>query len=102
MSVVEASSVIHNDYENYGPQQALTEISFNGHGFWHSDNGDINPSITFKMMDEKEVLSVQVIDRMDCCNDRFKSVEVRVGSTKSYKDAQSCGIKSYSGETTYK
>ena len=102
MTVVNASSVNDNDNEKWGPEQALTEISTNSINYWHSAANDINPSITFKMQRDHEVLAVDVVDRQDCCNERFQSVEVRVGSTPSFDDAQSCGIQSYEGEKTYR
>ena len=69
---------------------------------WHSAEGDINPSITFKLQQEYEVLSVEVVDRQDCCHGRFKNVEVRVGKTPSFEEATTCGIQSYAGQTQYK
>ena len=102
LTVVNASSVNENNNENWGPEQALTEISNGWINYWHSAAMDINPSITFKMRHEHEVLAVDVVDRQDCCNERFQSVEVRVGSTPSFDDAQSCGIQSYEGEKRYR
>ena len=102
MSVFEASSVLFNDEDQWGPEQALTEISPNGINLWHSAEGDINPSITFKLLQEYYVHSVEVVDRQDCCQDRFKNVEVRVGKTPSFEEATTCGIQSYAGETQYK
>ena len=102
LTVVNASSVYDDNYETYGPEQALTPVSQDQNNFWHSAADDNNPSITFKMQHEHEVLSVEVVDRQDCCNERFQSVEVRVGNTPSFDDAQSCGIQSYEGENSYK
>ena len=102
LTVESASSVKDNNYRNWGPEQALTEISNGWINYWHSAAMDINPSITFKMRHEHEVLAVDVVDRQDCCNERFQSVEVRVGSTPSFDDAQSCGIQSYEGEKRYR
>ena len=102
LTVESASSVKENNYRNWGPEQALTEISNGWINYWHSAAMDINPSITFKMRHEHEVLAVDVVDRQDCCNERFQSVEVRVGSTPSFDDAQSCGIQSYEGEKRYR
>ena len=101
LAVVEASSVYASNYQTYGPEQALTEISTNHINYWHSA-GEDNPSITFKMQQTHEVLHVEVADRQDCCNDRFTNVEVRIGSTPSFGNAQSCGVQSYNGKTTYK
>ena len=102
LTVVNASSVYDDNYETYGPEQALTPVSLDSTNYWHSALDDDNPSITFKMQHEHEVLAVEVVDRQDCCNERFQSVEVRVGNTPSFDDAQSCGIQSYAGETSYK
>merc|ERR1711988_1964747 len=60
LSVFEASSVLHDDEDKWGPAQALTEISPNGINLWHSKEEDINPSITFKLQQEYDVLSVEV------------------------------------------
>ena len=102
LSVLEASSVFRNDKGNWGPEQALTAISPDWKNYWHSEEGDINPSITFEMQQEHEVLSVELVDRQDCCHDRFKNVEVRVGTTTSFEQASSCGIQSYKGQMEYK
>ena len=102
MTVVNASSVYDDNYERWGPEQALTPVSLDSTNYWHSALDDDNPSITFKMQHEHEVLAVEVVDRQDCCNERFQSVEVRVGYTPSFEEAQSCGIQSYEGETSYK
>ena len=102
LAVVRASSVFNQDNENWGPEQALTEISTNNKSYWHSATGDNNPSITFKMQQDHEVLFVEVVDRQDCCHERFNNVEVRIGSTLLFGDAQSCGVQSYEGNTTYK
>ena len=102
LSVVEASSVYLNDRTKWGPEQALTEISPDGKNFWHSAWEDINPSITFKLQQEYEVLSVEVVDRQDCCHNRFKNVEVRVGITPSFEEATTCGIQSFADKTQYK
>ena len=102
LTVVNASSVNEGDYEKWGPEQALTEISLNWINYWHSAPGDIHPSITFKMQQEHEVLAVEVVDRQDCCNERYQSVEVRIGSSPSFDDAQSCGIQTFEGEKKYR
>ena len=102
MSVVGASSVLRNEKDKWGYEQALTEISSNSMFFLHSAEGDINPTITFKMKEECEVLSVEVVDCQDCCHDRFNKVEVRVGTTTLFEKATSCGIQSYKGKTKYK
>ena len=102
LTVVNASSVYNDNYETYGPEQALTPVSLDQNNFWQSGSDDDNPSITFKMKQEHEVLAVEVVDRQDCCNERFENVEVRVGSTPSFDEAQSCGIQSYEGENSYK
>ena len=102
MTIVNASSVYNDDYEKWGPEQALTGVSPNQFNYWHSSEDDDNPSITFKMQQEHEVLAVEVVDRQDCCNERYQSVEVRIGSSPSFDDAQSCGIQSFEGETRYR
>ena len=102
MSVFGASSVHNNAIDKWGPNQALTEVSTTNEHFWHSANGDINPTITFKLQKEREILSVEVVDRQDCCHDRFRKVDVRVGTTSSFKEATTCGVKSFAGEKKYK
>ena len=102
LSVVKASSVFRNDMDKWGPEQALTNISSDWKNYWHSAEEDINPSITFEMQQEQEIFSVEVVDRQDCCHDRYKSVEVRVGTTPSFDEARTCGIQSYAGQTKYK
>ena len=94
LTVFNASSVYNDNYEQYGPEQALTPVSLDSNNYWHSASDDDNPSITFKMMHEHEVLAVEVVDHQNCCTERFQSVEVRVGYTPSFEDAQSCGIQS--------
>ena len=95
MTVVNASSVYDDNYERWGPKQALTPVSQENKNYWHSASDDDNPSITFKLQHEHEVLAVEVVDHQNCCTERFQSVEVRVGYTPSFDDAQSCGIQSY-------
>ena len=102
LSVVKASSVFRNDMEKWGPEHALTNISSDWKNYWHSAEEDINPSITFEMQQEQEIFSVEVVDRQDCCHDRYKNVEVRVGTTPSFDEAKTCGIQSYAGQTKYK
>ena len=102
VAVENTSSVFNEDNQNWGPEQALSEISTNNKNFWHSATGDYNPSITFKMLQEHEVIFVEVVDRQDCCHERFTNVEVRIGSTLSFGDAQTCGVQSYENKTTYK
>ena len=102
MSVVGASSTFQDRFNEFGPDEALTSISSTNTGYWHSAERDCNPTITFEMQEEQEVLLVEVVDRLDCCHDRFKEVEVRVGNSLSFEEATSCGIQSYEGETTYK
>ena len=102
LTVVEFSSVLENNYEKWGPEQALTDISYDQYNYWHSADGDINPSITFRMLEEYETFTVKITDRLDCCQERFNNVEVRVGQTTSFDEAESCGIKSYVGQPNYK
>ena len=97
LSVFGSSSVYHNN-DYWGPEQALMDND----KYWHSDDGDINPTITFKLQKEQEILYVEVVDRQDCCHDRFKKVEVKVGTTPSFGEATTCGIQSFSGETKYR
>ena len=96
LTVVEASSVYQNNTSSWGPQLALTDPSKNGYdGYWHSDSGDMNPWIEFKMSNVKEVSTVEVVDRYSYANKhRFEQVEVRVGSSSNYDIATSCGIQS--------
>ena len=94
--------MLDNDHEKWGKEQSLTEISLDRYNFWHSASNDVNPSITFKMKKIHEVLSMEIVDRQNCCHEKFKSVEVRVGSTTSFDDAQSCGIQSYFREKIYR
>ena len=101
LSVVEASSVYLNDRTKWGPEQALTEISPDGKNFWHSAWEDINPSITFKLHQEYEVHSVEIVDRQDCCHGWFTNVEVRVGKTPLFEEATTCGIQSFVDKTQY-
>ena len=54
------------------------------------------------MQHEHEVQAVDVVDRLNGYNERFQSVEVRVGSSLSFDEAQSCGIQSYEGEKSYR
>ena len=102
LNVVEWSSVYDYDYEKWGPEQALTKISYNSTNYWHSNDGDFNPSITFRMLKEYENFTVKITDRLDSDQERFKNVEVRVGQTTSFDEAESCGIQSYAGQPYYK
>ena len=92
LSVNNWSGVLHND-ERWGPELALTPVSSTGTGYWHS-GGEKQPWIEFIMAEETEVDRIEIIDRLDCCSERFENVEVTVGSVR-------CGVQSYEGSTTY-
>ena len=92
LSVNNWSGVLHND-EKWGPELALTPVSSTGTGYWHS-GGEKQPWIEFIMAEETEVDRIEIIDRLDCCSERFENVEVTVGSVR-------CGVQSYEGSTTY-
>ena len=102
LKVQDVSSVFRNDHGLWGAKQALTPISDSWVHYWHSAAVEVNPWITFRMEQEDEVKSVELVDRQDCCHERFKEVEVRIGRTNSFEDATSCGKKSYEGQTSYK
>ena len=92
--------------ENHQPKFALTEISHIDTGFWHSDDGDKKPWISFKMPISRMVWKVEVTDRVDVTAshvvNRFNQVEVSVGlSPEKQNSRQSCGVKSYAGSFTY-
>ena len=99
LSVNRWSGVYENDHSNYGPQLALTPPSSTGAGYWHS-GGEKHPWIEFGMDEETEVDRIKIIDRLDCCPERFENVEVRVGLKWSVNSV-SCGVQSYKGSTTY-
>ena len=98
LSVNRWSGVYENDHSNYGPQLALTPPSSTGAGYWHS-GGEKHPWIEFGMDEETEVDRIKIIDRLDCCPERFEKVEVRVGYDKV--NSVSCGVQSYIDSTTY-
>ena len=98
LSVNRWSGVHHNDESKWGPKLALTPPSSTSTGYWHS-GGEKHPWIEFKMADETEVDRIKIIDRLDCCPERFEKVEVRVGYTKV--KSVSCGVQSYKGSKTY-
>ena len=97
LSVNNWSGVLHND-ERWGPELALTPLSSTGTGYWHS-GGEYQPWIEFRMAEETEVDRIEIIDRLDCCSERFENVEVTVGYDKD--NSVSCGVQSYKGSTTY-
>ena len=92
-----------NSQKPWGPQLALTPVSS-----WHprhSELGDMNPWIAFKMSRSFHVTVVVLDDRKGCCHDRFVDVEVTVGPSPNINDESniSCGTQSYQedGVTTY-
>ena len=103
--MVGSSSIYQDNQEKFGPASALT---LEPSKFWHSDFGDMNPWISFKMSVANYVLIVEVTDRQDrdCCYDRFQNVEVTVGSSPNINSPgkKSCGFKSHQkeGSTTYR
>ena len=105
LTVSGRSSVLGNNEGFWGAPLALTPISYTNHGFWHSDDGDLNPWIAFKRQSTHEVIVVEVDDRKDCCLERFLDVEVSVGPSPDVDDSGkiSCGKLSYRGDgiTTY-
>ena len=103
LTVDSSSSVFRNDNGNWGPEQALTPVSDSWIGYWHSDVDDDFPWIKFNMPPGcfgYKVVSVEVTDRQDCCEDRFQDVDVVVVS--GLNGEVSCGRQSYSGSRTYK
>ena len=92
------SGVYANDQSKWGPQLALTPPSSTPTGYWHS-GGEKHPWIEFRMAEETEVDRIEIIDRLDCCSERFENVEVTVGYTKD--NSVSCGVQSYEGSTKY-
>ena len=96
IGVIGHSSVWDDDYEKWGPDNALTEVSKNYYGYWHSNRGDHAPQIDFSWSEEREVVFVEVTDRFDCCEDRFSDVEVLIRD--SNQQEISCGKKSYHGQ----
>ena len=98
LSVHGSSGVFENDQSKWGPQLALTPESPTGTGYWHS-GGETEPWIKFKMAEETEVDRIQIIDRQDCCPERFENVEVKVG--KDFGNFVTCGTQSYIDSKTY-
>ena len=95
LSLVGASSSYNGDFK---PERALPGVS----GFWHSAGDDKNPWISVKMASTKQVIFVDVIDRSDCCKDRFTNVEVRVSISNSFESGVSCGKFSYQSSIKYR
>ena len=96
LGLVGASSSYSGDFK---PERALPGVS----GFWHSAGDDKNPWIAVKMpYIIKQVIFVDVIDRSDCCKDRFKNVEVRVSTSNSFESGVSCGKLSYQSSIKYR
>ena len=98
LSVNRWSGVHENDQSKWGPQLALTPVSSTNDGYWHS-GGEKHPWIEFRMAEETEVDRIKIIDRLDCCPERFENVEVRVGNDQV--NSVTCGAQSYKGSTTY-
>ena len=98
LSVNRWSGVYANDKNRWGPQLALTTPSSTSTGYWHS-GGEKQPWIEFRMAEETEVDKIKIIDRLNCCPERFEEVEVRVGDDNV--NLVSCGVQSYKGSTTY-
>ena len=94
-----ATSVYVNDYEKWGPEFALTDVSDDWFGYWHSNHGDPLPYIMFNIdpengEEDSEISLVEVTDRKDCCHDRFSEVEVQVADSE-VNVIVSCGVHSY-------
>ena len=98
LSVNRWSGVYANDKNRWGPQLALTTPSSTSTGYWHS-GGEKQPWIEFRMAEETEVDRIKIIDRLDCCPERFERVEVSVRDDKN--NSVSCGIQSYKASTAY-
>ena len=95
-----------HDNSTHGAKFALTEVSYTNKNFWYSGTDDREPWISFQMPGTYEVAEVVVDDRKDYYFDRWKNVEVLVGSTPNIEDTgvQSCGKQSHKndGITRYK
>ena len=97
----------HNDHGScnehfFVANNALTELSYTHTHFWHSHFDDSNPYIELKInsSEPKEIVSIQITDRQDCCFERFKDVEVLVGNDTSIENMTSCGKQTYTGSST--
>ena len=107
LTVSGASGTYGNRVREYGPQQALTKVSRGSTGYWHS-GGEKYPWIAFHLPKwSRDIRSVLVEDRKDCCSDRFQNVTVSVGRTPNIHSRMartSCGTQSYkgNGKTSYK
>ena len=88
----------------FGPENALTKVSSQYYGYWHSARGDTSPRIILSLLEESDISHIEVTDRLDCCPERFSNVEVRtfVSVDEIYLDGNedgiSCGKKSYNGQ----
>ena len=95
------SSVFRGREEYWGADLALTEVSNENRGYWHSASDDMNPWIAFKMPSAEKVAVVEVDDRKDCCQERFSNVKVTVGNSPDINNSGmisgSCGTKSNKG-----
>ena len=94
-----------DDYDRFGPQQALTPISTTDSGFWQSNETEREPYISFQLDKEYEIQEVELVDRVDCCEKRFEEVEVsaystitnriKCGGTQSWRDQTASNPPTY-------
>ena len=106
LAVSGRSSVYLSNENLWGANLALTPVSNTNTGYWHSAPNDLSPWIGFKMPSTYNVAVVEVDDRKDAGLERFKDVEVTIGTSPNVNDTDviSCGTQSYSGgpPPTYK
>ena len=97
LTVSGRSSVLINKESKWGAKLALTPVSNTNIGFWYSDINDLSPWIGFKMPSTYKVAVIEVDDRKDINFDRFKDVEVTVGTSPNVNDPEvkSCGTQSF-------
>ena len=77
--LAQASSVLADNFKSYSPKFAIDgKISHDSKNFFHSKD-EMFPWLEVKLPSTTMISSVTIVNRKDCCGDRFRNVEVRAG-----------------------
>ena len=63
-------------------------IDGDGNNFYHSEAKTDHPWVQLELLEGYRVQKVKIINRLDCCWERLKNVEIRVGNHEATENVQ--------------
>ena len=81
----DSSSVFSNDVGSFGPQlladkKIIHDLSDGG--LFHTDDSSMYPWLRIDFGKIRSITTFRIVNRKDCCFERFKNVVIRVGNIK--------------------